>query len=259
MMDKISTTLMKVITPDKGDTKAISAHEENRTPASHLAHAMQHNRACDEAAAMVDEFQGNCQDTLTQAVARGNRQEADLHYHYLWRLRNLEESLAAIPALPVSETPIYVATPKFLRRCLAGLTTDEKEYMFYISGAEHQNRVFLSDVVEFEIDSRSVVSVRGNSESVLRAASDLGRNGQRIYCWAHSHPGEGQASCNPSPKDLKTQDGLEFCGYPAIGAIFNREGNIRFFSKERKFDIEITGKGVERVQHQEHLYKIRLN
>ena len=259
MMDRIGTTLMKVIAHDNGETKAITAHGEKRTPTSYLEQAMQHNQALEQAAAMVGKFQGNSRDTMNQAVDQGNRREADIHYHYLWWLRDLRESLAAIPVLAVGRPSTYVVTPHFLRRCLAALTADEKESMFYVSGAEHQDRLFLSDVVEFETDSRSVVSVHGNSESVFRAALDLGRSGQRPLAWFHSHPGGGQSSCTPSPTDIATQARLEFCGYPAIGAVFTRSGYVRFFSKEREFDIEIAGKGVERVQPHEHLYKISLD
>jgi hypothetical protein len=58
----------------------------------------------------------------------------------------------------------------------------------------------------------------------------------------------------PSQTDLTTRQRYEQGGYPLVGAIFVKDGFVRFFANH-PFTITIFGKGVKQID--EHVFAIR--
>jgi len=63
--------------------------------------------------------------------------------------------------------------------------------------------------------------------------------GHRLVGHAHSHPGTGPNATRPSGIDENFQRRLENGGHSAIGAIFSRDGWVRFFRLDRTPDIRV--------------------
>jgi len=193
-----------------------------------------------------DQALENFQEELTVAHLRERR-----------RLRSIEQELDAISTTGVPDVSTYVMGSLFLDNCKEKLTMDEKENMFYVSGVEADGYIYLTDILTFEFSKRSVGGVHGDDESVFKAMMRMERTGHRLFAWFHSHPGEVGAF-SPSSIDRNMQKRLESLNYPTIGAVFTRDGHVRFFSNERPFQIQIHGKGVKNVASETHLYQMDL-
>jgi proteasome lid subunit RPN8/RPN11 len=194
-----------------------------------------------------------------KALDELDRQRCDDQYEHLWIYRSLERELEGMgerKALP--SLPTYSIGSLFLSQCKALLTRDDKEYIFYVTGTETNRSIYLTTVITFECSKRSATGVHGDPESVLKAVLQMEQAGHRLYGWFHSHPGS-RDGCAPSNTDIGMQKRLESLKYPAIGGIFTRDGYLRFFSVEHKFNIHIYGKGIENVQPETFLYKINLS
>lgn len=193
---------------------------------------------------------------LEEAVDGFHRDLANERYRHLWQFREMEQELEDVPEVVELAVPTYVVGSLFLDHCKSVLTMDEKEYMVYVTGTEDDGRIYLTTLLHFETE-RSVGGVHGDPESVLQAVLRLQRAGHRLYGWFHSHPGSRDA-CSPSSIDTGMQRRLEDLKYPAIGAVFTRDGHVRFFSVARQFQVQIHGEGVEHVDAETSLYKISL-
>jgi len=193
---------------------------------------------------------------LGQAVDSFQKDVADERYRHLWHFRDLEQEIGNVPKAIAVATPTYVIGSLFLDHCKSVLTMDEKEYMVYVTGTEDDGRIYLTTLLHFETE-RSIGGVHGDPESVLQAVLRLQRAGHRLYGWFHSHPGSRDA-CSPSSIDTRMQRRLEELKYPAIGAVFTRDGHVRFFSVDRRFQVQIHGEGVEHVDIETRLFKIVL-
>ena len=82
---------------------------------------------------------------------------------------------------------------------------------------------------------------------VIRIGSiiKLEQFGHRLLAHFHSHPGNGIEANRPSGTNTGFQKRLEDAGYPAVAAIFSRDGYVRFFRLDDDLEIEIYGSGVE--------------
>ena len=196
---------------------------------------------------------------LETSLADNDRSVSDVHYEYLWQWREIEAVLQAGAMNPVDGPPVYKMSQLFLNRCLKELTNDEKEDMILVSGLqqEESESIVLGDIIKCDLDHRSVSRVHADPEALFRTMLKLRETGSALHGWFHSHPGGGK-SAQPSATDIHTQRQMESHGYPAIGAVFVRDGHIRFFSVTRPFRIEIHGKGVKNVDGDPFLYQIVL-
>ena len=103
----------------------------------------------------------------------------------------------------------------------------------------------ITQLVTFKLAEKSRVGATPDPTSQLAALTELDQRGERLLAVLHSHPGRGAGATMPSSVDRATQDGLEKMGYPTIGAIFSRDGFVRFFSVNRRFRVAVSGAGVE--------------
>ena len=155
-----------------------------------------------------------------------------------------------------TEDPTYVMSSLFLHDSFNFLNQQEEESVHFITGPERGNAKFLDQIVPFKLDVQTIVGAEGNSRDVHRVLGKLQELGYRLLGYFHIHPGEGPDAIYPSSIDLKLQDILERGGYRAIGAIFSRDGYLRFHAPKIP-NIEIFGKGVEKINEAlYHLSKI---
>lgn len=193
---------------------------------------------------------------LEENISSGQPEHARATLELLLTLAGCKQLVAdAANAVNGSDgRPLYVCSAWFMRDYLRQAKTTRKESMCYVSGIElgrirtldRQLLLQYSNQTEYQ-----VVADRDSNRTVLR---DLDAAGQHLLAWFHSHPGNGQASTQPSAIDMSHQGDLEQGGYPVIGAVFTRDGHARFFSAKSEFDLVVLGKGIEQVD--EKLYKI---
>jgi hypothetical protein len=110
--------------------------------------------------------------------------------------------------------------------------------------------------MQFKLSVKSVVYAKGDQVSVNRALIYLYNHGHLLLNTWHIHPGRGSGANHPSGIDMDLHKRLESGSYPVVGAIFCREGYVRFFSYEREFKVSIYGSGVEVIDADESLFKL---
>lgn len=143
----------------------------------------------------------------------------------------------------------------FLTECFGYLVRKDPEDMVYVTGIQAQGLLTLERMVTFRLKEQTVVHVAGDVRSSHQALVTMDEvYGHYLHGWFHSHPGNGANATHPSGTDRDHQERLERGGYPAIGAIFARDGFVRFFSLKRPFEIMVYGKGVERID--DNLYRL---
>lgn len=142
----------------------------------------------------------------------------------------------------------FVVSSLFLHECFKDLTLDNKEQFFFISGSETDGLMILDQKCGFEHVSRTAAGVEGELKSTHALLCKLEQFGHRLLAHFHSHPGKGIGATMPSQIDQGFQERLERGGYPAVAAVFSRDGYIRFFRLDHDFELQVHGKGVEEVE-----------
>ena len=143
--------------------------------------------------------------------------------------------------------PTYLVSSSFLSEVGAFLTHSGNEGLVYVTGPEHDDRVYaLTRYVTLETDS-GIAHASPDPRSQLQALAQLDERGERWLAMFHSHPGSGASATKPSGVDLETQSRLEKAGYPVIGAVFSKDGYVRFYSRRRSFEVAVSGDGSQRI------------
>lgn len=152
--------------------------------------------------------------------------------------------------------PAYVLSSLFLQDCFNFLNRQEEESMHFVTGVEIGETKILDRIVPFKISMRSVVGAQGDSIDVNRVLIQMDELKLKLLGYFHIHPGCGPNSNFPSVVDQNLENLLERGNYQAIGAIFSRDGFIRFHSP-RHLNIQIYGEGVEKINDRlYHLVKV---
>ncbi len=121
-----------------------------------------------------------------------------------------------------------------------------------VSGIVLEGNSFILDKL-IKIDYQAtVVAAKASVKDIFTKLIDLDeKHGHLLLAIMHSHPFSGVSGTTPSGVDRNLQVNLETSGYKVIQAIFARDGYIRFFSNYLKFEIDIYGKGVEKINAKE--------
>lgn len=200
---------------------------------------------------LSEKLQATLDELRRQAWQTDGTDMPDSTYDTLKRLRQLRSALATLMSkdeVVDARTSTYLIGAAFLREAFAALTKTADEDLVYATGPEDGKRLFaLTRLVTFDLAQRSLAHAAPEHSSQLAALSQLDRNKERLLATLHSHPGRGAGSTAPSSVDLSTQRGLEKNGYPSIGAIFARDGYVRFYSVNRLFRVAVSGAGVRQV------------
>ena len=169
-------------------------------------------------------------------------------------ISTLDQIAADIQPKRRSSVPRFVVSSYFLHECLRKLTADQSEQFSFITGVEVDGALVLNQLIELEHDRRTQLGVTANAGFTHRLLIRLEQFGHRLLAHFHSHPGRGPGSTHPSGTDEKFQQRLENAGHAAVAAIFSRDGFVRFFRMDGKFEVEVFGEGVE--EHENHVFKI---
>lgn len=169
------------------------------------------------------------------------------------RLRRAIDTLAKGPT-PAREpaVPVYLVSAAFLAHSFSLLTQTRDEHLVYATGPEDGKELFaLTRLVEFDLAEKSPGRAVPDPRSQIVALSKLDQCEERLLATFHSHPA---GVTEPSDTDLSTQKRLEEMRYPAIGAVFSRDGFIRFYSVDRPFRVVVSGAGCKKVE--ERLFRL---
>jgi hypothetical protein len=166
----------------------------------------------------------------------------------------LDEIAQTMQPRPRSDVPRFVVSSLFLHECFKKLTADRSEQFSFITGIEIAGAFVLNQILELEHDSRTPAGVQANAAFTHRLLVTLERFGHRLLAHVHSHPGNGPSSTTPSGIDENFQSRLERAGHLAVAAIFSRDGYVRFFRMDRKFEVEVFGEGVKK--HAPNVFQI---
>jgi hypothetical protein len=166
----------------------------------------------------------------------------------------LDEIACEIPEHNESDVPRYAVSSLFLHESFRELTADQNEQFVFITGAQIDGVCVLDQRIDLQHQRRTPLGVTADTKSTHRLLIKLEQFGHRLLAHFHSHPGRGADSTHPSGTDENFQSRLEQAGHVAVGAIFSRDGFVRFFRLDHNFEIEIYGDGVEK--HETNVYRL---
>lgn len=124
----------------------------------------------------------------------------------------------------------------------------DKEVFHYVTGFPVDGTFVLTRIVPVAFSHQSAGGVRVDDGSNIRALERLDEWGLPLVAHFHSHPGNGVSGTTPSGTDRRFVERLARGGHIALGAIFSRDGFVRFYAHESvPFSIEIKGHQIGRV------------
>jgi hypothetical protein len=153
--------------------------------------------------------------------------------------------------------PTYVISSWFLSDCAEYLLSNAQgfELLHLVTGSKiSANQRTLDRMIKVPLEAHSPASARANQQDLQKLLIEFSGWGHTLHGLFHSHPGSGKGATQPSGVDLGTQKLYEQGGYPLVGAIFSRDGYVRFFASN-PMTITVFGAGVE--QHEEHVFQIQ--
>ena len=179
---------------------------------------------------------------------KGNRNVANWYHSLLFYLYSVQKILEQ-RSYQVSPVPRYMFSSMLVAEIFDYLddgTPDEK--FCYCTGIidKRTNTIVSTKLLGPKMSVRNPGYVKGDPCSIHSVLSELDEWHHAMLAQCHLHPGTGPDSTRPSSIDLRNHLGLE-ANYPVIGAIFVRDGFVRFFSAEKEFEVEVYGKGVRKV------------
>lgn len=153
---------------------------------------------------------------------------------------------------------VYKAGTLFLQECFRYLMGSEEEVMHLVSGIRLSKRCYTLDRIEKVQFEASAVSAMADTRGLLLKLHEIDEKfGHTLLAVFHSHISTGASGTIPSGIDRNLQTALEKSGYKAIQGIFSRDGFVRFFSNSLPFEIELFGKGMQKLEERknERIYK----
>lgn len=182
---------------------------------------------------------------LREAAQAGDKPLAQLHLERLLAFADLRR-LVEEGEQGGEQKPTYLVGSLFLYDAYKALMCGENEQMHYVTGVRWGNILTLERLVPFHLEKATPVFAKGDALSSHAALVHLDRFGYCLHALFHRHPGQGKEASRPSYIDLETQERLERGKYPVIGAIFTRDGWVRFFSVHNPFQVITYGERLER-------------
>jgi hypothetical protein len=224
-------------------------------------------------------FQGYRQKVLGQGekvlngiredMRRGERDQLEARLEQLYGTYDLLELVDEAIRLSkqtqgksCSALPHYLISSWFLSDCLSFLTSNPHghERMHLVTGIKlSQSDRTLDRMVKVTHAIQTDTYARADHQNLSTALIELDeRWGHSLHGIFHSHPGKGESATQFSSTDLNTHRRYEHGGFPLIGAIFVKDGFVRFFSENTPFTVTIYGRGVVPIDKHHYVYKITL-
>lgn len=152
-----------------------------------------------------------------------------------------------------SRPVVYKVGTLFLQECFSYLMESEDEVMHLVSGIRLSKRCYTLDRIEKVQFAASAVSAKADTRGLFVKLNEIDEKfGHTLLAVFHSHISKEASGTTPSGIDRKLQTVLEKSGYKAIQAVFSRDGFVRFFSNSLPFEIELFGKGMQKLEEKEN-------
>ena len=153
----------------------------------------------------------------------------------------------------------YQISSLFLIDCYRYLKADprQNERIHLVTGTitAEETRV-LSRMEKLKYDRQSPAYVAADKtdshKKIMSLAEDFGHNVLAVF---HSHTSTGVSSTTPSSIDYNFLQRMAQIGCNCLGGIFSLDGYVRFFKENQRFDIDVYGKGIEKIADKSN-YKI---
>jgi len=159
---------------------------------------------------------------------------------------------ATVPTYWISSATLAMAHAYLTQRLPGSLR--EPEWMLAATGLRRDQLYTLEYLIEVKIAKQSGAQAAFDMQDFTRVAVTLHEHGQALHAIFHSHRFAGAP--HPSGTDMRLQKVLEEGGYPTIQAVFSEDGYVRFFAGQRRFNVEVYGKGVRQIDEEGFLYRI---
>ena len=158
------------------------------------------------------------------------------------------------PPAPAAEH--FVAGSWFLHRCYHHLMRVANEDLHLVTGMTLDNQYVMTDMVTLQEINGSATGAFVSAQNVREGLMLMERYGYTCLGVFHSHPGRGAASTQPSGTDWSNQKTWEQA-YPLVGAVFSRDGYVRFFASKPQVQLAVVGKKVTKIN--ENLYRLEID
>ncbi|MFQ5693527.1 MAG: Mov34/MPN/PAD-1 family protein, partial [Nitrospinota bacterium] len=117
----------------------------------------------------------------------------------------------------------------------------------FVTGVRMGRVLTLDQMVGLNPAKDSAIYARADEASVRRELVRMEEMGHAPHGLFHSHPGGGPSGTRPSGTDRATHERYERGGHSLVGAIFTKDGHVRFFSHAAPFHVAVFGKGARKV------------
>lgn len=173
------------------------------------------------------------------------------------RLNAVNARIQALESLRPGDPPRpgeFLLSSWALRDSFRLCTETPDEGMHFIIGVKLLGLMVATGIAEFPYAERSIVRAIGQAASTHGLTIEAAETDHDILAIAHSHPGYGPEANHPSGTDLATHRLWERSRH-LVGAIWSRDGFVRFFTAGRPFRVRVLGSHLEQVDT--HVWKLR--
>lgn len=160
------------------------------------------------------------------------------------QLRHVLEEFASYKSAGNSD-PTFAIGSEILHAAYRKLCENSNESILFAAGSRYGNIFTVERLVPLELEKSEVAYASADIASSSKALIEIERYGSLLTGYFHTHPGRGAGANHPSSIDLNNHARLEQGDYHTIGGIFSRDGYLRFFADKMRFQVSISGKGVE--------------
>lgn len=153
----------------------------------------------------------------------------------------------------------YQISSLFLNDCYQYLKADSKsnERIHLVTGTiTAEGTKILSRMEKLKYDKQNTVYVAANKTDSLQKMINLTENyGHKVLAVFHSHTSKGASSTLPSAIDHSFLQRMDKIGCHCLAGIFSFDGFVRFFKETGSFEIDLYGKGADKITDKSY-YKI---
>jgi len=184
--------------------------------------------------------------------------------HYRLRYRNCHEPQSQSSQVArdnkaekaKDKKPVFVINSLMLFRSFKLLTETANENLHAVTGSVTGRIRSLEQIIPLHLSVQNIGGAAAENQSLAEEFLNLYQFGLRPLGYFHSHPGCGISATKPSGTDKQTQLDMEQSGSEIIGAIFSRDGFIRFYANSNQPNVRVFGKRVKRIK--KNVYKLEI-
>jgi len=160
------------------------------------------------------------------------------------------------PSEPDDTEALFVINSMMLNKCFKVLTKSQDENLHVVTGSVFGSLRSMEQIIPLRLSVQGTTGAAAENQSLAEELLKLYQFGLRPLGYFHSHPGTGISATLPSSIDRDTQAHMESSGSDIIGAIFSRDGFVRFYANSHKPKVRVVGKRVKEVK--KNVYKLEI-